>query len=264
MPHCEIYISDKPFNFDVSKYPPLPRAAGLFITGTDTDIGKTLVAGAIARSLRRGGKTVEVYKPAASGCRHAREGLISSDAEFLAACADSRRTLTEITPIRYASPVAPNVAAELEGRPVDLDAIFDGYRKLTESGNSIIVEGVGGLLCPISDNFWVIHLARLMRLPVIIVARAGLGTINHTLLTLHAARCVKLKVAGVVINRYPLAAAEQDASISTNHLQIAKRGNIEILCRVPDEAENSVEKIKIGANTQFAIDQVDWLKIAHD
>ena len=265
-----------PFDFDVSTRPKLPRLRGLFVTGTDTGVGKTLIAGAIAHSLRKSGQRVEVFKPAASGCRRAREGLISADAEFLAACAESRRTLTEITPVRYAAPLAPNVAAERTKRPVDLDAIFDAYGRLAELHGCVIVEGVGGLLCPISDEFWVIHLARMMSLPLVIVAKAGLGTINHTLLTLYAARAAGLEVAGVVINRYrvdpgavkapgdsPATGAHRDEDIAayTNPAQIAERGAVEVLAVVPEDSESSVEKATLGADVSFAMGRVDWTRI---
>lgn len=262
----------------MSRYPPLPLLAGLLVTGTDTEVGKTLIAGAIARCLRRRGRSVEVFKPVATGCRRGREGLISADAEFLAACADSRRTLAEIAPVRYAAALAPNVAAAREHRPVDLEAIFEAYRRLAGAAEVVIVEGVGGLLCPITDEFWVVHLARLLALPVVVVARAGLGTINHTLLTLHAARSAGLDVAGVVVNRYRLepAAAKQladpaqpytrgdaDLAVYTNPQQIADRGRTKVLAIVPEEDANSVERATIGENTQFAIDQVDWERILH-
>jgi dethiobiotin synthetase len=160
---------------------------------------------------------------------------------------------------------------------VDLEAIFDGYAHLAGTAETVIVEGIGGLLCPITDDFWVVHLARLMGLPVVIVARAGLGTINHTLLTLHAARSAGLSVAGVIVNRYRLepAAAKQladpaqpythgdaDLAIHTNPAQIAERGKTSVLAVVPDEPANSVERATIGEDTQFAIDQVDWERLA--
>ncbi len=250
-----------PFDFDVSAYPPLPEARGLFVTGTDTAVGKTLVAGAIARYLRRSGVLVDVFKPVASGCRTVSGNLVSEDAEFLAACADSRRTLDEINPVRYTMPLAPNVAAEREGRPVDLDAIFDGYRRIAASGGPVIVEGVGGLLCPITDDFWVIHLAVMMKLPLVVVARSGLGTINHTLLTLHAARSAGLTVAGVVMNRCEPGSAGEDPSVMTNPKQIADRGQVKVLALVPDEKANSVKKAAIGPDTTFAINQVAWERI---
>lgn len=266
-----------PFDFDVSKYPQLPRLRGLFVAGTDTEVGKTLIAGAIARHLHKAGRAVEVFKPVASGCRRGRETLISEDAEFLAACAESSRTLSQIVPVRYAAAVAPNVAAERSHRPVDLEAIFNAYADLADACDAVVVEGVGGLLCPISDDFWVIHLARMTQLPVVIVARAGLGTINHTLLTLHAARSAGLNVAGVVINGYRIDPAAQkaldarqepythgdaDLATYTNPAQIAQRGKVELLAIVPEEPANNVAQARIGPDTQFAIDQVDWERIA--
>ncbi len=196
---------NNPFSFDVSGFAPLPRLRGVFVTGTGTEVGTTLVAGAIARNLRAGGRQVEVFKPVATGCRRGREGLISADGEFLAACADSSRLLDDITPLRFKTALSPNVAAKREGRTVDLQVIFDAYAGMAAtSPDCVVVEGIGGLMCPIADDFWVIHFAKLTGLPLVIVTRPGLGTINHTLLTIHAARSAGLKVAGVVINRYKL------------------------------------------------------------
>lgn len=276
-------------------YAPLPRRRGIFVTGTDTGVGKTLIAGAIARSLRRLGRDVDVFKPVASGCRRGREGLISADAEFLAACSDSRRALNEINPVRLRPALSPNVAAARSGVKIDLDDIFRAYAALGAGGQTVIVEGAGGLMCPITDDFWMIHLAGLMGLPVLIVARPVLGTINHTLLTLHAARSAGLTVAGVVINRYMLEPATQeklrqstgshaassaqpagapphvgrsshehpdaDIAMFTNPDQIEKLGKVKVLALVPDEAANEVDHQTIGPDTQFTIDQVDWEKL---
>jgi len=255
--------------------PQLPQLKGVFVTGTDTEVGKTLIAGAIARNLRQAGRDVEVFKPVASGCRRGREGLISSDAEFLAACADSKRPLAEITPVRYRPALAPNVAAERTGRPVDLEAIFDAYRRLEGACECVVVEGVGGLLCPLDDRFWVIHFARMTGLPVVVVARGGLGTINHTLLTIHAARGAGLHVAGVIVNRYSVEAAlhkslaageakkagDADIAMLTNPRQIADRGDVEVLALVPDDPHSSVEKVRIGRGVRFAVDQVNWASL---
>lgn len=266
-------LRKEPFDFDVSRWGQLPPLRGLFVTGTDTEVGKTLIAGAIAQHLRMAGRVVEVFKPAASGCRRHRGDLVSADAEFLASCADSSRALAEITPVRYAAALAPNVAAQREGRPVDLEEIFAAWGRLEGAAEIVVVEGVGGLLCPISDEFWVIHLAKMLNLPVVIVARGGLGTINHTLLTIHAARCAGLPVAGVVINRYQIDGAAQremelsesaaphgDAEMAmfTNPRQIARRGQVPVLALVPEDPESSVEHARLGPDVQFAIDQVDW------
>ena len=248
--------------FDVSAYPSLPRGRGLFVTGTDTDVGKTVIAGGIARVLHQAGQEAEVFKPVASGCRlNPRGGLISSDTEFLAACADSKRPLSDITPVTFREALAPNVAAARADQAVDLQAVFDAWARLTESGLPIIVEGVGGLLCPLSDDFWVIHLAKLLALPLIIVTRPDLGTINHTLLTLHAARSAGLTVAGVVINRWPADPDPIDAATLTNPQQLAERGEVEILARVANDADTSVDKATLGRETQLAMKKVNWLEL---
>jgi dethiobiotin synthetase len=249
------------FDFSVSRWPKLPRLPGVFVTGTDTGVGKTAIAGAIARRLRVGGRRVEVFKPAATGCRPSRGQLVSADADFLAACADSRRLLADIVPVRYAHPLAPNVAAELEKRPVDLELIFESWRRLAAEAECAVVEGIGGLLCPISDDFWVIHMARMLAMPVVIVARPLLGTINHTLLTLHAARSAGLEVAGVVVNRFRRDTSGEpdiDMAMQTNPDQIARRGRVKVLALVGEDAETSVEKCTMGRATRFAIDNVDW------
>jgi dethiobiotin synthetase len=262
-------------DFDASSYPTLPALKGVFVTGTDTEVGKTLIAGGIARSLRKEGLGMEVFKPAASGCARGREGLISGDAEFLAACAESRRSPAQIAPLRYRWALAPNVAAEKESRPVDLEVMFDCYRQLEGACDAVVVEGVGGLLCPIRDDFWVIHFARLTGLPLVIVARPNLGTINHTLLTLHAARTMGIRVAGVIVNRFPVEPEDpertrrsrhemlddSDYAIRTNPTQIALRGRTKILALTPEEPDNSVEMITIGRDTQYVLDQVDWPRV---
>ncbi|HOD82123.1 MAG: ATP-dependent dethiobiotin synthetase BioD 1 [Planctomycetes bacterium ADurb.Bin126] len=265
-----------PLTFDVSAWPALPRLKGLMVVGTDTGVGKTLIAGTIARCLVGRGRRVAVFKPAATGCRCESGDLVSEDAAFLAAAARSSQALAQIAPLRYERATAPNVAAAWAGQPVDLEAMFAAYRRLEGQCDVVIVEGVGGILCPISDDFWVIHLARLLELPVVVVARAGLGTINHTLLTLHAARQAGLHLAGVVVNRYLLdppaaglqgaagAGPSDDAELAmfTNPEQIALRGGLGVLAIVPEDAESSVEKSCIGSETQFAIARVDWEAIA--
>ncbi|MDP6545733.1 MAG: dethiobiotin synthase [Phycisphaerae bacterium] len=242
---------------------PLPALRGAFVTGTDTGVGKTVIAGAIARSLNNAGVRTEVFKPAASGCRRDRGQLVSEDAEFLAACADSSRTLEEIAPLRYAAALAPNVAAERAGRKVDVEAIFEAYRQLEGASDAVIVEGVGGLMCPISDDLWVVHLAMMMALRVVIVARPDLGTINHTLLTIHAARSAGLQVAGVIVNRYrgDTEGSDDQIAMLTNPAQIARKGNTQILALVPEDSETSVSNAILGPNVSVAIDQVDWKKI---
>jgi dethiobiotin synthetase len=205
---------------------------GLFVTGTDTGVGKTIVAGAIAAWFRQQGNRVAVLKPLATGCERRREGLVSEDAEFLAHCADSPHPLDVVCPQCFVEPLAPSVAAERAGAPVGWAAVQRSLDAMAGNSDVIVVEGVGGAMVPLDDRHTVLDLARWLRLPAVVVARAGLGTINHTLLTVEALRRVT-RVAGVVINRYPV----ENAGVAeeTNPRVIAKWGRTPVLCVVPDE-----------------------------
>src|SRR5690606_27377292 len=180
------------------------RIPGLFITGTDTGVGKTVIAGAIANWFSRRGVRVAISKPVATGCVNRREGLVSEDAEFLAAAGDVRFPLDLICPQCYAEPLAPAVAAERAKKPLDWEAIGRSIRLMSAEADVLIVEGVGGIMVPLDRTRLVRDLAVDLGLPAVVVARAGLGTINHTLLTLHALASAGVPVAGVVINGYPV------------------------------------------------------------
>src|SRR5918999_1193461 len=173
---------------------PIP---GLFITGTDTGVGRTVVAGAIAHWFHRQGRRVAVLKPVATGCVRRREGLVSEDAEFLAVCADARHPLDLICPQRYAEPLAPAIAADRAKQPVDWEAVQRSVDLMSKGSDVMIVEGIGGLMVPLDAKHTVRDLARWLRLPAVVVARPGLGTINHTILTVDALRAAGVAVAGV-------------------------------------------------------------------
>jgi dethiobiotin synthetase len=226
---------------------------GLFVTATDTGVGKTLIAAAIARTLRSRGRTVSVLKPAASDCYRAREGLISEDAEFLAAASDTHHPLDLICPNRYEEPLAPGVAATRANRPMDFEAIERSIRLMTPDSNCMIVEGAGGLLVPMDDKYTVRDLIVALGIPAIVVARPGLGTINHTLLTVESLRAVGVQVAGVVINRYPPDGA--GIAEETSPRQIERFGKVPILCIVPQAVYTPPH---IGQEVLAAIGQVDW------
>lgn len=169
---------------------------GIFITGTDTGIGKTLVAAGLARLLVNRGVTVGVFKPTASG------GTVSEDGKLLQKAARlPKSAYTGIVPIHFKQPLAPYVAAWTEGK-VDLPKVEKAYRNAKTSCDFLIVEGVGGVQVPIAENFFVTNWMKRWKLPVLVVARAGLGTINHTLLTVEALRRRKIKVMGVLVNGY--------------------------------------------------------------
>ena len=168
------------------------RSRGVFVTATDTGAGKTAVTAGIAAVLRKRGVDVGVFKPVSSGG--------AADARLLAKAAGVTHAFELVNPIRLAAPLSPNVAAELEGRQVPLEPVLDAYRRLAGLHDTVLVEGVGGLLVPIRDDLLVADLAARLDLPLLVVARAALGTINHTLLTLEAATKRNLEIKGVVYN----------------------------------------------------------------
>lgn len=238
----------------------LPDKNGFFITGTDTGVGKTLIAGAIARILSQRGTKVGVFKPIATGCRRQREGLISSDAEFLAYCANCDYPLSVINPVTYVTPAAPIVSADREGRAIDFEQIASAYRYICQICDIVLVEGIGGIRVPITTDFDVLDLAAEFRLPVVIVARPGLGTINHTLLTIDSARSAGLQVAGIIINGYntPDAGVAEETAPHT----IAECGNTEILSITPFDSKTDVENGSLGDIIVETMSDCDWAKLA--
>lgn len=230
-----------------------PRVPSLFVTATDTGVGKTVVAAAIARHLRSRMKRVAVLKPVASGCYRAREGLISEDAELLAAASDTHHPLDLICPNRYEEPLAPGVAARRANQPVDWDAVSRSIRLMSPDSDCMIIEGAGGLFVPLDDRHTILDLILALSVPVLIVARPFLGTINHTLLTVEALRKEKIEVTGVVINRYP--AENAGVAEETSPQQIERFGKVPVLAIVPDEP---FVPPAIGPGIMSAIGQVDW------
>jgi len=225
---------------------------GWFVTGTDTGVGKTVIAGALAMLLREQGRCVGVFKPVATGCRRdVRLGLVNEDAEFLAHCAESRHDLETINPVRYGGELAPLVAAERSGRPVDEEAIARSWCRISESADAVVVEGAGGLLVPVSRDRMVADMAKTFGLPLVIVARPGLGTINHTLLTLEAARSRSLPVAAIVINNYQ--PASSTLAEETNPEVIAKLTRMRIPLVVPYDTRTDVGKGVIGESVLYPL-----------
>ncbi len=234
----------------------LPKKNGLFITGTDTGVGKTLIAGGIAAILREQGHKVGVFKPIASGCRHDREGLVSADSEFLAMCADADYPLSVITPVTYKTPAAPLVCADIEASPVNFDAIGAAYRYLCDTCDVILVEGIGGALVPITPTETILDLAVEFDLPAVIVARPNLGTINHSLLTIQAVRQAGLPVAGLVINGYNAKTA--GIPEDTGPAVICDFGDTKLLSVVPYDEQSSVEQGCLGLRITEVLSLCDW------
>ena len=176
---------------------------GLFITGTDTEVGKTYVAALIARALVAAGHRVGVYKPAASGCSRRGRALVSDDALALWQAAGSPGTLAEVCPQVFAAPLAPHLAAAAEGKRLDAALLRRGLDVwLERSRRSCLIEGAGGLMSPLGEDEYVADLAYDFGFPLVVVARNGLGVINHVLQTLITAATFRdgLAVAGIVLN----------------------------------------------------------------
>lgn len=173
---------------------------GYFITGTDTGVGKTIVAGGLAALYKDKGLDVGVMKPVATGCKRINNALVSEDAVFLKRAAEVDDEYALINPVSLEQPLAPTVAARLSNTKIDLEKIRMSYDSLCEKHDYLIIEGVGGLLVPIEAYYFVVDLASEMELPIIVVCRSNLGTINHTLLTVSYAREHELDVKGIIMN----------------------------------------------------------------
>ncbi len=227
---------------------------GFFITGTDTGVGKTVVTAALAIVLRESGRDVGVFKPVASGCVRRREGLVSEDAEFLAKAAEAPETLEEISPVRFEEPLAPTVAAARAGVETDLEPMWEAWRRLRDAHEILLVEGIGGILCPVTRAMSVADLAKEFRLPLLVVARSTLGTINHTALAIEAARARGLAVAGVVVNRYNH--ESPDLAEMTSPDEIQRVTGARVLGLVPEDRATDFRAGVVGPDALAAVRQL--------
>lgn len=168
---------------------------GLFVTGTDTGVGKTVVCGALAGALKDRKISVGVMKPFASGSW--------ADTRLLKRCAQVHDSLSQITPFYFKYPLAPLVSLRLEKRSIKLKKLRDYYKQLAGRYELTLVEGIGGALVPVTRDFDALHIPQVLKLPVVVVARLSLGTLNHTLMTIREIRRRKLKLKGVILNAIP-------------------------------------------------------------
>lgn len=215
---------------------------GIFITGTDTGVGKTFVATGLLKALRELGHDVCPMKPLETGCRFRKGELVPEDTLKLIKAARIKEPLDLINPYRFRQPLAPAIAAEAEGRVISRKRIISSYKKLSNRHNMIIVEGAGGIMVPVKKKYFIIDLVKDLNLPVLVVARAGLGTLNHTLLTLEAAKNRGTEVAGVMINCS--SKIKNDASIRTNPEVIERSGGVPVVGTVPYFGDNNAYNYK--------------------
>jgi len=220
----------------------IPR--GYFITGTDTGVGKTVVAAGLTALLRNNGLDVGVMKPVSTGCISRQGKRIALDARFLLRAAGAEDPIDLVCPYRFRAPAAPLVAAEEESEAIDLDRIEGAYRLLSNRHWIMVVEGIGGLLTPISPGESVIDLAKRLELPLIIVSSTRLGTLNHTLLTVRGAQQAGLIVLGVIFNR-PDPGSRSFAE-KTNPAVFSRLCSVPVLGAVPFMRGISVEEGRLG------------------
>jgi dethiobiotin synthetase len=203
--------------------------SGLFITGTDTAVGKTLVVCGLASLLREMGFKVGVMKPAETGCEQRDGNPFPQDAFYLKRASGCAEPLEKICPYRLRDSLAPSVAAEREGIKIDVSLISDVYNEIASAHDITLVEGAGGLLVPLLPHYTYADLAGLLKMPVIVVAANRLGMINHLILTLEHAACRGLRVLGYVLNQPespPSLAAETNGAALLSLTAVARLGTI--------------------------------------
>jgi dethiobiotin synthetase len=222
---------------------------GLYITGTNTGVGKSHVTRLIARALVKAGYKVGVYKPVATDCKREVTEVVAPDAVKLWEAAGRPGNLEDVCPQKFVAPLAPPSSARLEGREVNRDLLRTGLEIWRACSDIVLVEGAGGLLSPMSDDDDNSTLAGDFGYPLMVVAVNELGTINATLLTLLAAKTLlpELPIAGVVLNRLKL--FPDDESCKTNADEIACRTNVPVLANV-------------NYQQQELRDEVDWYALA--
>ena len=224
---------------------------GLFITATDTGAGKTFVTAVIARTLRAQGAAVRVCKPVATGADRVGGRWVSEDTRVLAEAADDP-DYEAITPYVFPTPAAPPVAARLAGVALRLEQLADAVRRRARPGALVLVEGVGGLLCPLTETETVADLAAELGLPIVVVARRSLGTLNHTLLTLEVAHVRRLPVAGVVVSE---TAPVSGPAEETNVEELRRRIRAPLLAVLPHRPDRIPQACPASS-------AVDWRRLA--
>jgi dethiobiotin synthetase len=230
-----------------------PRAAaplmrGIFVTGTGTQVGKSVVAAAVCAAIAGRGERVAAFKPAVTGLDEP-AGDWPPDHELLAGAASAGQLPADVAPRRYGPALSPHFAAELAGETIEPAQLVEAARTAGERSDALVCEGVGGLLVPITPGYLVRDLAVELALPVVVAAGTGLGTINHTLLTVEAARAAGLSVAAVVMTPWPAEPAP---------LQASNRATVELLGGVPVGGLPPTEPGSLGAaGRSLPLD--DWL-----
>jgi dethiobiotin synthetase len=220
---------------------------GVFVAGTDTGVGKTILAAAVCAALAARGERVAAFKPAVTGLDEKQPAGWARDHELLASVASAGQSAADVAPHEYGPPVSPHYAAELAGEQIEPNELLAKARDAADRADALVCEGVGGLMVPLTPGYLIRDLALDLELPLVIAARPGLGTINHTLLTLDAARTAGLDVRAVVMTPWA-----PDATAQSNRETIELIGNIAVSCLPPTTRDRLAE-----AGAELPLD--DWL-----
>ncbi|MGE5238352.1 MAG: dethiobiotin synthase [Chloroflexota bacterium] len=235
---------------------------GVFVTGTDTGVGKTIVCGVILRGLLARGIRAGAMKPFETGCPEVDGRAAPQDGLFLREMAEMGEPLEVVVPERFAPPVSPLVAARLEGREIDVPKVIETFFQLRGAYDAVVVEGAGGLLVPVAMTakgrggavYFIADLVRDLGLPLVVVARPGLGTINHTLLTIRQALADGIVVKGVVMNYAQKAV--HDLAEETNMSVLGELSPVPILGTVPHVERISKDALEGIAESCLDLDRV--------
>jgi dethiobiotin synthetase len=226
---------------------------GVFVTGSDTGVGKTVVAGAIAAAIKAQGMDVGVMKPISTGAREIDGRLVSEDARYLKEIIGSTDDDELINPIRLKPALAPTMAAAESGVTIDMDKVWKAFEELKGKHEFIVIEGIGGLMVPVDDKLLVADMALKMDLALVVASKHSLGTINHTLLTVECAKSRNLRVKGIVINML------KDGKDFAG--EIEKYSSVPILGTIPFKEDVSVENCTFGDIVEHFRREVNISKI---
>jgi len=230
-------------------------AKGVFIVGTDTDVGKTVVTAGIIHVLRSNGYNATYFKAALSGALEEGNELIPGDAKLACEISNLEEVYEHITPYVYKNAVSPHLAAKIENNPIQIEVIIEKYKYLKEKYDYIIAEGSGGIVCPLIDDergvYTLENLIKDLNMSVIIVARAGVGTINHTILTVKYIESLGINIKGIIINNYI------DNLICNDNIQmIQKLTKVKVIGKVKhikNLKDNTLQAIRLNAEKAFSI-----------
>ena len=211
---------------------------GVFVTGSDTGVGKTVVAGAIAAAIKAQGLDVGVMKPISTGASEIDGKLVSKDARYLKKIIGGTDADELVNPIRLKPALAPTMAAAESGIAIDIDKVWKAFEELKEKHEFMVIEGIGGLMVPVDDKLLVADMALKMDMALVIASKHSLGAINHTLLTVECAKSRNLRVKGIVINML------KDGKDFAG--EIEKYSSVPILGTIPFKENVSVENCTYG------------------